>query len=583
MACQEADNYLLVAAIDFGTTYSGYAYSTRQNFAGNRLQIVANQVWNAGAKQLLSLKTPTCILLNKKDQELVSFGYEAENAYAEIVENSEEDDYYYFQQFKMVLYYTKDLNLNTPLKDVRGKPLPAVKVFAAGIKALKDHLDSELKSKSIDIRPDEIKWVLTVPAIWSDQAKQFMRESAKLAGIDSKNLVISLEPENASIYCQLLTPENLVGCQQGFSNIQKGTKYIVVDLGGGTVDITAHEKVGENKMAELCKATGNDCGGSSVDKQFMQVIEDIIGKTLMDKIAKEDVESHLDLCRSFETIKRNLHTHTRPRVNITFPFVALDGFCKSNRKKDFGTLLSESRHSDKIKLNKDKLNIDIEFLKSLFQTTIANIISLIKNVLSQGPARQVRTILLVGGFSECQLVRQAVLQEFSDKTVISPEEPSLAIMKGAVLYGHMPNFIDSRISRRTYGRRIKPVFDSSVHDQSRKETVDEQDRCRDVFEAFMTINESIPVGKKVKLEYHTIQKRQDKVNVAIYVTEKSKLPTYVDEEGVKKIGEFVVEIPEPTDERRYVIVQFTFGETELKAKAIEKESQRQCRATLNLL
>jgi len=34
-------------------------------------------------------------------------------------------------------------------------------------------------NKRIDvIKPTEIGWVLTVPAIWSDAAKQFMREAA---------------------------------------------------------------------------------------------------------------------------------------------------------------------------------------------------------------------------------------------------------------------------------------------------------------------------------------------------------------------------------------------------------------------
>jgi hypothetical protein len=52
-------------------------------------------------------------------------------------------------------------------------------VFSASIKALRDHLHEILKSMAIDIREDEIKWVLTVPAIWSDPAKDFMRKSAK--------------------------------------------------------------------------------------------------------------------------------------------------------------------------------------------------------------------------------------------------------------------------------------------------------------------------------------------------------------------------------------------------------------------
>jgi hypothetical protein len=71
-------DYLMVAAIDFGTTYSGYAFSTISNFKLDPLKIHANQAWNAGGRQLLSLKTPTCLLLDGQKQ-IVSFGYEAEN------------------------------------------------------------------------------------------------------------------------------------------------------------------------------------------------------------------------------------------------------------------------------------------------------------------------------------------------------------------------------------------------------------------------------------------------------------------------------------------------------------------------
>jgi len=36
-------DYLMVAAIDFGTTYSGYAFSTISNFKLDPLKIHANQ------------------------------------------------------------------------------------------------------------------------------------------------------------------------------------------------------------------------------------------------------------------------------------------------------------------------------------------------------------------------------------------------------------------------------------------------------------------------------------------------------------------------------------------------------------
>jgi hypothetical protein len=34
--------------------------------------------------------------------------------------------------------------------------------------------------RGFEIEPKDIRWVLTVPAIWSEAAKQFMRKSANL-------------------------------------------------------------------------------------------------------------------------------------------------------------------------------------------------------------------------------------------------------------------------------------------------------------------------------------------------------------------------------------------------------------------
>jgi hypothetical protein len=39
-------DYVMVAAIDFGTTYSGYAFSTISNLKLDPLKIHANQAWN---------------------------------------------------------------------------------------------------------------------------------------------------------------------------------------------------------------------------------------------------------------------------------------------------------------------------------------------------------------------------------------------------------------------------------------------------------------------------------------------------------------------------------------------------------
>ena len=65
------------------------------------------------------------------------------------------------------------------LEDITGKALSVVDVFTLTIKALVDHLLSMLKKQGKLIYNDEVQWILTVPAIWTDTAKQFMRTSAE--------------------------------------------------------------------------------------------------------------------------------------------------------------------------------------------------------------------------------------------------------------------------------------------------------------------------------------------------------------------------------------------------------------------
>lgn len=94
---------LLVAAIDFGTTYSGYAFGMVGDLENDLMKIHANQAWVSGQKNLLSLKTPTCLLLDE-NQQFKSFGYEAENQYNNIMMDEETENYYYFYRFKMNLH-----------------------------------------------------------------------------------------------------------------------------------------------------------------------------------------------------------------------------------------------------------------------------------------------------------------------------------------------------------------------------------------------------------------------------------------------------------------------------------------------
>lgn len=57
--------------------------------------------------------------------------------------------------------------------------MKAMEVFQISIKHLKDSMLDEMNKKvAANILPTDVDFVITVPAIWGDAAKMFMREAA---------------------------------------------------------------------------------------------------------------------------------------------------------------------------------------------------------------------------------------------------------------------------------------------------------------------------------------------------------------------------------------------------------------------
>ena len=54
----------------------------------------------------------------------------------------------------------------------------ALDVFSASIRYMNGEVWEKLQNAIMKIKESDIHWVLTVPAIWEDGAKQFMRLAA---------------------------------------------------------------------------------------------------------------------------------------------------------------------------------------------------------------------------------------------------------------------------------------------------------------------------------------------------------------------------------------------------------------------
>ena len=86
---------LYVAAIDIGSTFSGFAHSSKVDWTKVQL-----------SGMMPMYKAPTTVLLNP-DKSFHSYGYKAEIKYDELAEENEHREYFYFYRFKMAINIKK--------------------------------------------------------------------------------------------------------------------------------------------------------------------------------------------------------------------------------------------------------------------------------------------------------------------------------------------------------------------------------------------------------------------------------------------------------------------------------------------
>lgn len=482
----------------------------------------------------------------------------------------------------MMLYREQDLSRVTVLRDEKGKEMSAMIVFSASIKYLKDHLIATFESKDTNIKREDIHWVITVPAIWSDSAKRFMREAAINAEIHTDKVSLSLEPEAASLYCQYLPVQRVLGKDRPeVLFFQKGDRYMVLDAGGGTVDITVHEVLEDKTLKEFAKANGGDWGGARIDEKFEELITDILGPDVYEVCKNRLVEDYLDLMQNFEIKKRTIKPETSGLVRFQIPASFVEMFKDLNNGSDDVTTKLPDRLKGKVILQTDKLSIDADVVKGLYKEVCGQICKTARDFFDSMSQYKVDTILMVGGFSESEMLQDHVRKTFPRHRIIVPEDAGFAVLKGAVLFGHNPTMIAARVCRYSYGIRAFKHFEPGI-DPVGKRVVqhfeeDPSDKsilsgdvvlCKDYFSKHATIGEEISTDdQRYTQEYRPSEASGPDMQVHIYSSPR-RFPMYTDDIDCRKIGEARI----PIGECKSFKIAFQFGATELGVKAVDAQS-----------
>lgn len=270
----------IIVAIDFGTTRSAWAYQVSGQ-ADNK--ILVRIPASAASAPSSTHKTETVALIGGRGSgNFIAFGPAAIEEYAA---SDHADDQALFRWFKLDLCEPRP-DHTTPgsvmTESVGGQhTVPLLGVMTASLRYFKEDILNFLSStggRKVDV--NSLNWVLTVPAIYDDFAKRFMRHAAHEAGIidriDSTRLRLCLEPEAACLAA--ITKDNPLKSEA------KGRKMMIIDCGGGTVDITAHEIVTVEplKLEEVAAPNGGPFGSICVDTAFKKWLEELLGEKIKD-------------------------------------------------------------------------------------------------------------------------------------------------------------------------------------------------------------------------------------------------------------------------------------------------------------
>ncbi|CAM9481155.1 unnamed protein product, partial [Ectocarpus fasciculatus] len=204
----------IVAAIDLGTSRTAYAYTV----------VGREHIWlgvpdSPDDDRNVERKTLTAVLMQRCDEDeaeggwrVAGFGDTAEEDYLTAKADEAEEDrgsLVLFKFFKMELYQggreqRARMDVDEPTaKAVGGEILPMIFVVSKAIEYIKNQI---LDRVSMIAQEDDARlmWVVTVPAIWSNFGKRFMRAASHRAGLiadenDMQGLKLCLEPEAACL------------------------------------------------------------------------------------------------------------------------------------------------------------------------------------------------------------------------------------------------------------------------------------------------------------------------------------------------------------------------------------------------
>jgi len=315
------------------------------------------------------------------------------------------------------------LSRNTYIDPINLPPLPpgksAIDVAADYLSKLRGAMRAHLQKTLGEVFNREernIRYFLTVPAIWNDAGKAATRAAAIQAGLlrdeNDNRLTLITEPEAAAMFCHKI----------GLLNLKLHDTVLIVDCGDGTVDLIAYEVEKEVPftVAECTAGSGDSCDSTMLSRNFSNILHAKIRKMKLPDGSKTAGKVYAKCITDFENrIKANFRNNGQ------------------NWAVDVGI---EKEYPD-AGIEEGFMSFTNEEILQCFEPIVNRILELVRNqiIAIQAQNRQLQGVLVVGEFGASeypfQQIKLHVPLRFQSKVVRPMDDSVATIAKGAVTAG----------------------------------------------------------------------------------------------------------------------------------------------------
>ncbi|OCT48830.1 hsp70-like protein [Cladophialophora carrionii] len=428
--------------------------------------------------------------------------------------------------FKLLLdENTQKTEFDDPLlQQAVGKSLMRIKpgkdakdVTTDFLRLLHDYIMSQMQKVvgKTAMEQTAFRFQFTLPAVWSLHARESTLAAARAAGFasrESDELFFTEEPEAAFLWTIKSTEDKFVT-----SPFQENSCVMVVDMGGGTVDLVTYHiiKLQPLQLEEACVGQGAKIGGTAIDRALHELMLKRFDAAFMN-LPSEKKGAGSDFLKGFEDIKRNFKGKDKSRKVLRIPL-------KMNKLDKESDVVRQyyDEDDDMVKLASD----DVE---AMFEPVLQKSFDLVRRQASrakQARSPLIRKVVICGGLScspyICDRFKVFIDNEFGEGKVelVSPLEPWSAVATGAVLSALEKNPVMFRRARDWIGCCVHTKFKAGFH------------RTEDQFECPIR---GLRAANQMKWTY----KRGDKLSENM----KKKLELYaIVENAQKEIGEVCLE------------------------------------------